>query len=374
MDTSDALTTPDNSVVIADSIPAPHVRMYKSERGFNINIAELVKTYYESGIDAAKTIDIPSIVRQQRKGNESCDTPTLSEVGVTSVSYGTGFDFCQVVAGADGRPVNIDNVLFVSSDPASIGINHGTSSVEIGSYFAIGWKRRADQLILLYRVAGCEQYLSSEQQPLDRNNQPARPVAKLTCDLSGYMSRTWKGSTKYIPDALLALFKATEQRLQTDYNVPFYMDMIRMITTTPESKKIAEQMKEEAYGTVEFYEPEMFRQKIYSEVLNIRNSQYAKLPTGQGAARKVQPLQMVETLELKPDTNSIVVGLVIPRDENVSPVHYQTELTVDNFFDEDGRVALERGMVLKNSSFEKLRTELENRRDAVVTVHLASIR
>lgn len=374
MDTSDSLNTLDNSVIIVDTSPTSPIRMYKSERGFNINIAELVKTCYENGIEAAQTIDIPSIVRQQRKGNESCDTPTLSEVGVTSVSYGAGFDFCQVVAGADGRPVNIDNVLFVSSDPASTGINHGTSSIEIGSYFAIGWKRRADQLVLLYRIVGCEQYLSSEEQPMDRNNNPARPIAKLTCDLSGFMTRTWKGSTKDIPDALFALFRATEQRLQTDYNVPFYMDMIRMITTTPDSKKIAEQMKAQVYGAPEFYAPEMFRQKIYSEVLSIRNAQYAKLPTGQGATRKVLPLPMVETLELRPETNSILVGVVIPREEGVLPIHYQTELTVDNFFDEDGRVALERGLVLKNASFERLRTELENRRDAVVTVHLANIR
>ena len=62
---------------------------------------------------------------------------------------------------------------------------------------------------------------------------------------------------------------------------------------------------------------------------------------------------------LQQDSGAIVVGAGVPP---------------TNFFDSTGRTSLERGLILKCSSFERLRSELENRRDQVVTVHLTCIR
>jgi len=360
-----------------DEVESPvenKIPMFKSERGFNINIAEIAKTIYEQGIDAVRLIAIPSVVREQHRGDDRCDTPTLSEVGVATVSYGTGFEFCQVIAGTDARPVNIDNVLFVNNDPANTGINHGTIGVGIGTYFAIGWKRRADSLTLIYRVIECEEYLSSENQPLDRNKRAARPIAKLTCSLAGHSTRTWRGESGDVPAALAALHGATEERMTSDYSVPVYMDMIRMISSTDASRAIASNMKQGAYGPIESCTPETFRRKIYAEIVSVRNSQYADLPTSGDTKRKVGPLHAVETIELDRELNLIRIEMVIPRTDGLSPVHYRTEVTADNFFDLDSRIALERGLVLKCSSFERFRTELESRRDPIISVHLTSIR
>ena len=354
--------------------PDDAIRMFKSDRGFNINVAELTNIINTQGIEAARYISIPSVVREQRRGDEKCDTPTLSEVGVASVSYGNGFDFCQVIAGTDARPINIDNVLFVNSDPANTGISHGTAGVEIGSYFALGWKRRADSLILIYRVIGCELFLTAEEQQADRSGRQPRPIAKLTCQLTGHSRRTWKGSENDIPNELAALYRATEMRMQTDYRVPMYMDMIRMISSTESSRIIADQMKRSMFGPVEDCDPEDFCRKIYAEIMEIRNNQYAKLPTGSDAKRRVGPLHAIETIELDRASNTITIEVVIPRDDDTMTQQFRTVLTSDNFFDEDGRVVLERGLVLKSSSFERLRTELESRRDPVISVHLASIR
>lgn len=371
MTTSDCLIESETTV---ETCNEPTIRMFKSDRGYNINIGEIAKAIYEQSIEAVRFIDIPSIVREQRRGTDVSDTPTLSEVGVTTVSSATGFQFCQVVAGTDARPISIDNVLFVSNDPANTGINHGTGGVEIGSYFGLGWKRRSDSITLIYRVISCEEYISSEAQPPDRNNRPARPIAKLTCVLDGHSMRTWRGINGDVPNSLAALHSAVEERIKSDYNVPVYMDMIRMISSTEASRTIAEQMKTEQFGMVKSYDPETFRREVYDEVMAIRNSQYSKLPTGADVKRKVSPLHAVETIELDREQNSITVEVVIPRDDGVAPVHYQTILTPENFFDQDGRVVLERGLVLKSSSFEKFRTELESRRDSIISVHLTSIR
>jgi len=370
-------TTNNNN--FAEAIP-----MFKSEHGFNINVADLQKTFHEQGIDAIRTIAIPSVVREQHRGEERCETPTLSEVGVVSVTARNGFDFCQVIAGTDGRPVNIDNVLFVNKDPSKSSIIHGTAGVEIGSYFSIGWKRKADCLILLYHVTACELFMSVEDQKMIQSKEPSvqdatkikkiHPIAKLTCALSGHMVRTWRGETSDVPDELLALHVATEARLQSNYPVPGYMDMIRMVATTDDSVATAKALRNCEYSKPEVYTPDIFVNKIYREILEIRQHQYQNPEiTADGKRRKIGPVRAVETLTLDREDNTVQIDLVILRDD-ISPIHFQTTLTQDNFFGQDGRVTLERGLVLKCTSFDKLRSELENRRVDLVSVNLASIR
>jgi hypothetical protein len=372
---TDAAYTP-----TAQPTPLSQIRMFKSDRGHNINIAEIVKSYQEEGLDSVEVIAIPSVVREQRRGEDKSDVTTLSEVGVASVSYGTSFDYGQVIAGVDARPVNIDNVLFVTGDPANTTINHGTAGVEIGSYFALGWKRKADALILIYRVIGSEEYGTTAEpqrtggRESTRPQKKPRPVAKLTCELQGYSTRTWKGEDVDVPEELAALHAAAKERLTSEYPATFYMDTIRMIGSTEGSRAVAGQMQQRIFGGVEEYAPEQFRRKVTAEIIDIRNGQYAKLPTGPDAKRKVQPLPAIETLELDREQNTIAIELVIPRDDDALAVHLRTTLTPENFHDATGRVVLERGLVLKAQTFERLRSELEGRRDPVISVHLASIR
>ena len=356
--------------------------MFKSERGFNINIDGIAKRISDNhgNLDVVKLITVPSVVRDQRRGTDSSQTPTLSEVGVARIAYGTGYEFCQVIAGTDGRPVNIDNVLFVTTDPSNSTINHGTVSVEIGSYFSIGWKRRADSFILIYRITHCEEWREAAQFPpeKDRSGAPLqpRPVAKLTCQLCGSLTRSWKGEITNIPPELYALYEATEERMMTDYPIPFYLDMIRLIADTPDSIGVADGMRQNLFDAAEVYAPDEFKRRLYQEILDIRKCQFSKPTNVDGPAkRRAGPIPAVEILELDTATDTILIDLVVPREADAMPLHLQTTLTSENFYDEaTGRSVLERGLLLKCNTFEQLQSTLAGKRDQSMAVHLASIR
>jgi hypothetical protein len=373
-------------VDLTSSDPAPAdlapVLLYKSERGFNIDVAALAKDFKLGGAEKIRVIDIPSIVREQRRGDEITETPTLPEIGATQVSHGMGYSFCQVVAGTDGRPVNIDSVLYVNSDPANTSSTLGVVSIAMGTYFAVGWLRNSDSLVLIYRVVQMRQYVVPGRDPndrerdSDRSKSRGRDIAQVTCELQGWMRRSWRSDEMDIPQELEALYVACSERLQTDYAVPMYMDMIRMTAGTDLSRATSEQMKQQMFGAIENFEPDVLMRRFWEETIDIRRNQYAKLEKSE-KTRKVKPLSAVETLTLERGLDGVVtvaIEIVIPRDDDALPLHMRTVLTADNFFTMHGRTVLDRGLTLKQISFEKLCTEFETRRGPIVTVHVTTIR
>ncbi len=56
------------------------------------------------------------------------------------------------------------------------------------------------------------------------------------------------------------------------------------------------------------------------------------------------------------------------------PVIFTVRLKPDSYADEYGALAIERGLVLNCLTFDRLRAELESRRDPVVVVNLLSLR
>ena len=360
---ADAAMTIDNDAVSTANIP-----MFKTERGYTINITALARAARDS-IQSVELITVPSVVRKQQRRGEECESPTMSEIG-----GGTECDFCQVIAGADGRPVSIDEVVFVNSDPGKARSNHGTAVISGGSFFAIGWKRPAESVILIYRVINVEELLENGRPAFDRavRDREPRPVAKLTCELVGNAMSTWRGRRIDVPDELMSLFSTVELRMITDFHIPLYMDVIRMMPGTSESQAVAESMKTGGFGPVEECGADDFMTKVYQEIIDIRRVQYEQIP--EDGKRRVEPLRAVQTIELDRENNTITVELVIPRADDTMPVQYRVVLTPENYTDNYGRVVLERGLVLRCPTFERFRSELESRRDSVVVVNLASIR
>lgn len=355
-------------IIDNDSSSAADIPMFKSERGYTINITALTKAARDS-IRSVELITVPSVVRKQHRRGEECESPTLAEIG-----GGTDCDFCQVIAGTDGRPVSIDEVVFVNSDPGKARANHGTAVISNGSFFAIGWKRPSESVILIYRVNTIDELLENGRPAFDRavKDRDPRPVAKLTCELVGHALSTWRGRRIEVPDELMSLFSTVEIRMTTDFHVPLYMDVIRMMTGTSESQAVAESMKNGEFGLAEEYGTDEFMAKVYREIIDIRRVQYERIP-GDGK-RRVEPLRAVQTIELDREENTITIDLVIPRTDDTMPIQYRVVLTPENYTDNYGRVVLERGLVLRCPTFERLRSELESRRDPTVVVNLASIR
>lgn len=344
--------------------------MFKTEQGYNVNVTALAKAARDS-INAVRLISIPSIVREQKRRGEMCESPTLPEYGGSR-----DCEHCLVVGGIDGKPVNIDDVVFVYSDPNHSWFNHGIAVVAGGTYFGIGWKRHTDSVILLYRVLSISEYTtdtrSNNRGQNTESKMVSRPIAKLNCELVGHSLATWRGQKSNVPEELASLFCAVELRLSTDIRTPVYMDVIRMVLSTSESQAIAERMKQGGFGRVEEYSTDTFMSNIYSEIIDIRESQYRMMSSD--TKRKVEPLKAVETIELDREQDTITVEMVIPRTDDTMFVHYRVVLTPENYLDDSGRMVLERGLVLRCQTFDALRAELQKRSDKIVTVNLVSIR
>lgn len=351
-----------------DSSSSSDIPMFKTEHKYNINITSLVKAARDN-IDCVRLIAVPSVVRKQQRRGEQCESPTMSEIG-----GGSDCDFCQVVAGVDGLPVNIDDIVFVNSDPEKFSINHGTAVVTANNYFAVGWKRHSDRAILIYRILNVEEYEFTQEQLKEREEEKEqRPIAKLTCGLAGHSISSWRGTRVDVPDFLRALLSTVELRMITDFHAPLFMDVIRMMPPTTESAAISERMKNGDYGNVQECDAGSFMTEIYSEILDVREAQYRSFPPD--AKRKIEPLRAVQTLQLSREDDTVTIEMVIPRaDGEALTNHYRVVLDSENFFNSYGKMSLERNLVLKCSSFDRLRSELSNKRDQTVVVNLASIR
>ena len=355
------------SVQTDTTISTSDIQMYKTDRGFNINISALAKDA-KTDIDKVRLIAIPSVVRRQLRRGDQSEAPTLSEIG-----GGQHCDFCQVIANRAGQPISIDDVVFVNNDPDNVSINHGTAVVSNGNYFAIGWKRHTDKTILIYRILTTEVYLEDSRSSADKaSGKVIRPIAKLISELVGHSVASWRGQNTEFPQELAALFTAVEQRLVIDIHTPIYMDVIRMTASSDIGQATADRMQAGGFGPVSDSSVNSFMFEVYNEILDIRERQYARL--SDDTRRNVEPLRAVETLQLNREDNEIIVELLFPRNDDTNPVHFRTILTPENFLDNDGRPVLERGLVLRHPTFERLRVDLDSRKTGVVVVNLASIR
>jgi len=381
---SDSVISSANTAVASEDVK-PDIPFFKTERGYNINITAIARKAQQEGIDAVRTIAVPARVRKQKRRNETCDTPSLSEIG-----GGEECEYCQVIAGSDGRPVNIDNVLFVNNDPETIGANHGSAAVSRDTIFSLGWKRHADRVILIYRIVETCELVMADMPVSSRGSSTPndQPIAKLTCELIGHSLDTWRGQQSFdIANTLSALYRATETRLTTDWHAPMYMDIFRIRqdmrdtakSSNDVSARIAADMRQGLFGPVIDCEPDRFMIEVMTEIFDVRTSQYTKLPSG--AERRagmlnpyVEQVRAVEIIELDRANDTITVELVIPRTEDALPQHFRTTLTVDNYTDGTGRLTLERGLVLRQPTFERLRAELDRYPTASVVVNLTSLR
>ena len=347
----------------------PEIPFFKTERGFNINVPAIARAA-QNNILSVERIAVPSRVRRQRRRTDASDTPSLSEIG-----GGEECEYCQVIAGADARPVNIDNVLFVNTDPEQMGINHGTAAVARDSIFSLGWKRNGDRVILIYKIVDTAEYAVHKPGGQNAEGEARReqPIAKLTCDLLGHSLESWRGKhSSLLPSTLEALYGTTVQRLTTDWHAPLYMDVFRMKTVTDTSKKVASEMRNGLFGPVQECQPNEFISNVMSEIFDIRAGQYAKL--AQGADRRVEHLHAVETIDYNPADGSITVELVIPRTDDAMAVHFRVNLTPENYIDNEGRQVLERGLVLRMPTFERLKAELDRHPNNSIDVNLTSLR
>jgi len=366
--------------IASDSAAIPPVtenvepRLFKTDAGFNINITALARIARDD-IASVQTICVPSKVRKHRRRGGEFETPTLSEIG-----GGVGHDFCQVVAETDAKPISIDNMLSINQDPAWANTNHGTASVEIGSMFSVGWRARTDTVILLYEITNIEELvlgtktvtLKDDETSPERPSRETMPIAKLTCELCGYSVATWRGTNSAVPDHLHALWIATELRMKSGVDVPFFMDVMRMVKTDDEGREIAENMRKRVYATSS-PPPDLFMTKVFEEILDIRANQFSVLLQGD-RSRRVDKLRVVETLTLDPVANTIDVGLVLIRHDDTAPMMFCLKLTPVNFLSTGKRMILERGLVLNCPTYERLRAELENRTAAMAIVNLTSFR
>ncbi len=256
--TTDAVELQD----IAPRLESRQPPVFKTERGFNINVIALAQEARKN-LDNVRVIAIPALVKHRRINTTDSEGPVLSEVG-----GGSGSEFCQVLADTSGRPISVDNILYLSSDPARASISHGSASVQIGNYIALGWTQRADQVILLYVISAISEFPAHE---LGRNDD-GKMIAKLTCDLVGHYMATWRGPTSQIPSTLMPLYTAASQRMRSDLAMPFYMDIFRMVKVTDDYQAMYDLMQS---GDLEVCKevPTSFMSRVVDEILDIRRVQ-----------------------------------------------------------------------------------------------------
>ena len=363
-----------DSDTLDTAVAVKPVVMYKTERGYNINVLALAQAARDD-IENVRMIAIPAPVKRHKINNQEFDAPTLSEVGGGSVRN----NFCQVVAGKDGRPVCVEDVHYINTDPTRSNINHGTASVGIGNFFSIGWTMKADVVLLMFEIIQMEEFETPQTD--DR----AKPIAKLTCELVGYEISNWKSNFQVIPDHLLGLASVTHERLRNDTDIPFFMDIFRRINKpVDELKWVADQVLTEEI--LDLSESEYnFMPKVMREILDIRYCQYEALAADNSRradqsttprSRKVDPLRVVETLRLDPSGAFIDITLTPVREDGTNNT-FRIRLTHSNFENlETGRQLLERNLVLGATSYDRLKLELENRRSKndVTVVNLISLR
>lgn len=370
MNTSDLPADLSTQVEIQNTQSAPvvspaqnQIPMYKTDRGFNIHVVALARDARDN-IDLVRIIDIPAPVKQHRIGKNEFEAPTLSEVG-----GGNRNNFCQVIAGKDGRPVSVDDIHYINTDPTRSNINHGTASVGIGNYFSIGWSMKADSVILIYEIVGLSEYVVPA---ISNQDDKLKPIAKLTCVLAGYEISTWRSKYVDVPSSLNSLLDATKFRMRNDADIPLYMDIFRMVRPVESLQYIAD----EALSTEDlFYNQSdyQFMEDVMNEILDIRFAQYEALPENT-TKRKVDILRLVETLTLDPSGMFVDITLTPVRND-VQYKTYRLRLTRNNFVEEHStKTLLERGLTLNHTSFDRLKIDLENRREKTVVVHLTSLR
>lgn len=368
MNTTDSANTSTTiqQIDLAPSAPVQDSPLFKTEHGFNVNVIALAQQARKN-MAGVQTICIPAIVKRHRTNFSESEGPVLSEVG-----GGASSDFCQVLADSDGRPISVDNILYLSSDPARASINHGSASIQVGNYISFGWKQRSDQVILLYVIVDIGELPQGEYG----RNSEGKLVAKLTCELVGYYMATWRGPNSNIPQMLMPLYGATTRRMRNDLFAPFYMDMLRMVKITDEAKDLADRMHR---GDVQedARTENTFMSRVIEEILDIRNGQYERLGSAllsTEGKRKVETLRAVETLVLNKEDNYVDIAVTFPRDYNTMAEMITMRLTPSNFTDEFGAMVVERGLVLNCQSYYRLRAQLENRHEDVTVVNLLSLR
>lgn len=366
-------------VVLSEVLPAPALTpapvaavvvndppMYKTDRGYNINVVALARDA-RLNLDSVKTICIPAPVKKHRINRAEYEAPTLSEVG-----GGGRNTFCQVIASKQGRSVEVDNIHYINTDPKRTNINHGTASVAIGNYFAIGWTMKADIVILIYEIVSTSEYVSAATAARAQVEEDRKPVAKLTCNLVGYEITDWKRSFLDVPAYLNTLLEVTRHRMRNDTDFPFYMDIFRMVKANPALNYIAEEATSGEY--LEHNESDyQFMTNVMKEIFDIRFFQYEPLPPPP-AKRKVDQLRLVETLKLDELGNYIDITLTPVRTDNFELTTFRLRLTRSNFEDATGRLLLERNLTLNHIGFDSLKLDLEGRKDKIVTVQLTSLR
>ena len=348
----------------ADTISIPEPVLYKTDRAYNINVLKLAQ-HARDDISRVRLIAVPAPVKNHRVGGQEFNAPILSEVG-----GGSRNNFCQVIAGKDGRPVCVDDIHYINTDPTRSNINHGTASVGIGNFFSVGWCNPADTVLLAYEIIRTEELVINNAASND--DERSKPIAKLTCKLVAYDISDWKTTYSQIPEMLTGLMAATRDRLRNEADVPFYLDIFRMIKSVDDLKWVAEQAIEEDVSEIREKE-DVFMTKVMREIADIRFCQYAALPAN-ATKRKVEQLKLIETLRLDPDEGFVDISLT-PVRADTTVTTFRLRLTHENFEDpETGRMLLERGLVLGATSFDRLKLDLEHRRDKTVIVTLSSLR
>jgi hypothetical protein len=360
-----AIDTSDLSIQTT-TISQPEIPMYKTDKGFNIGVNALARDASDN-IDKVRLITVPAAVMRRRVNRREFEAPTLSEVG-----GGARNSFCQVVAGSDGRPVPVDEVHRINTDPTRANINHGTASISIGSYFAVGWTMHSDKVILIFEVLE-----SSEYRPAGRSEKDAqeKPLSKLTCTLVGHEITNWKSRVLEVPPHLSALMQATRDRLRNDADIPFYMDVMRMVKPDEAHHQLALNAAANEFGEANERDQE-FMTKVMQEIVDIRFSQYEMLaPDTKPKERRVPAAKIVETLTLD-EYGNIDITVTPIRPDDVPQTTFRVRLNRSNFADEHGKQLLERSMVLNCTSYDALKIELEKRthKHKVVITNLTSLR
>lgn len=335
------------------------IRMYKTIKGNRIDISALAEDA-RTDIDSVRIIEVPAQVKQYRIRRNSYEAPTLAESG------GGRNTTCQVVAGKDGRPVNSTDVYRINTDPARFGDQYATVSVGIGNYFAVGWSMKSDLVVLVYEIVAMGEHINL------KNREQKFPIAKLTSRLVAHEISSWRHNSISIPDFLVPLVAATRNRLRNDAPFPFYIDMFRLVrpdsTVKAHVDAILTANETEHYHTAD---QECVTQ-LMQEILDIRYYQYLNLTPAQ-RKQWIEPVKLIETLTLDPNGNYVDLSITPVRDD-AALTTYRLRLTYHNFVDENGAMLVERALVLNNTSFDRLKLELEGRNEITTIAHLHSLR
>ncbi len=338
------------------------IPMYMN-RNYTINIDALTNAALDD-IDAVALITVPSIVREAGRNTFKTKGPTLTECG-----GGVGREFAQIVAGIDGRPIGVDKVVFFNADPNSTSVLHGTAFITRGCYFSVGRQAGSDRVILIYQIEDHDAFTPPPNPYRDR--QPE--MVRLICNLVGYQISRLKDSVSQVPEGLLPLYEVTKERMQKELDIPFYMEVMRMVKGTEQTATCVEQMLHEEFP-IRDETADTFTASIFREVLDIRRVQHRARSHTDTKPHHQGPLRAVETLALDREQNAIDLSLLFMRADGTIPFVYRLQLTQANFVDDVGRMCTDRGLVLNCTSFDALWSELQRRQVDPVSVAIMCFR